>query len=34
MTPLDKGSQAVLDLIKELGRPPLHTLSPAEAREA
>ena len=34
MTPLDKGSQAVLALIKELGRPPLHTLSPAEAREA
>ena len=34
MTPLDKGSQAVLALIKELGRPPIHTLSPAEAREA
>ena len=34
MTPLDKGSLAVLALIKELGRPPLHTLSPAEAREA
>jgi acetyl esterase len=34
MTPLEKGSQAVLALIKELGRPPLHTLSPAEAREA
>ncbi len=34
MTPLDKGSQAVLTLIRELGRPPLHTLSPAEAREA
>ncbi|MBX9701819.1 MAG: alpha/beta hydrolase [Acetobacteraceae bacterium] len=34
MTPLDKGSQAVLALIKELGRPPIHTLTPAEAREA
>jgi acetyl esterase len=34
MTPLDTGSQAVLALIKELGRPPLHTLAPAEAREA
>jgi acetyl esterase len=34
MTPLDKGSQAVLDLIRQLGRPPLHTLTPAEAREA
>lgn len=34
MTPLDKGSQAVLALIRELGRPPIHTLTPAEAREA
>lgn len=34
MKPLDKGSQAVLALIRELGRPPLHTLSPGEAREA
>jgi acetyl esterase len=32
--PLDPGAQSVLDLIKQLGRPPLHTLSPAEAREA
>jgi acetyl esterase len=32
--PLDPGAQAVLDLIKQIGRPPLHTLSPAEAREA
>jgi acetyl esterase len=34
MTPLDKGSQSVLALIRELGRPPLHTLTPPEAREA
>lgn len=34
MTPLDKGSQQVLALIRDLGRPPLYTLSPAEAREA
>ena len=32
--PLDPGAVTVLNLIKELGRPPLHTLSPAEAREA
>lgn len=32
--PLDPGAQRVLELIKEIGRPPLHTLSPAEAREA
>jgi acetyl esterase len=32
--PLDPGAQRVLDLIREIGRPPLHTLSPAEAREA
>lgn len=32
--PIDPGAVAVLNLIKELGRPPLHTLSPAEAREA
>jgi acetyl esterase len=31
--PLDPGAQAVLDLIRESGRPALHTLSPAEARE-
>jgi acetyl esterase len=30
--PLDPGAQRVLDLIREAGRPPLHTLSPAEAR--
>ena len=32
--PLDPGAQRVLDLIRELGRPPFHTLTPAEAREA
>ncbi|TCZ65925.1 alpha/beta hydrolase [Roseicella aquatilis] len=32
--PLDPGAVAVLNLIKELGRPPLHTLTPEEAREA
>ena len=32
--PLDPGAVTVLNLIKELGRPPLHTLTPAEAREA
>lgn len=30
--PLDPGAQRVRDLIREAGRPPLHTLSPAEAR--
>ena len=32
--PLDPGARRVLDLIREVGRPPLHTLSPAEARAA
>ena len=32
--PLDPGAQRVLDLIREVGRPPLHTLSPVEARSA
>lgn len=32
--PLDPGAQRVLDLIREVGRPPLHTLTPQEAREA
>ncbi|WP_149540790.1 alpha/beta hydrolase [Siccirubricoccus phaeus] len=32
--PIDPGAQSVLDLIKQLGRPPIHTLTPAEAREA
>ena len=32
--PLHKDDQRVLDLIKASGRPPLHTLSPAEARAA
>ncbi|MDO9709759.1 alpha/beta hydrolase [Paracraurococcus lichenis] len=32
--PIDPGAVAVLNLIKELGRPPLHLLSPPEAREA
>ena len=32
--PLDKGSQEVLELIRQLGRPPIHTLTPPEAREA
>ena len=32
--PLDPGAVTVLNLIKELGRPPLHMLTPAEAREA
>ncbi|NMJ40116.1 alpha/beta hydrolase [Roseomonas sp. JC162] len=32
--PLDPGAQRVLDLIREVGRPPLHTLSPIEARAA
>jgi len=32
--PLDPGAQRVLDLIRELGRPPIHALSPPEAREA
>jgi len=32
--PLDPGAVAVLDLIRQLGRPPLYTLTPAEAREA
>jgi acetyl esterase len=30
---LDDSAQAVLDLIREMGRPPMETLSPAEARE-
>lgn len=30
--PLDPGAQRVRDLIREAGRPPLHTLTPAEAR--
>ena len=29
---LDPGAQKVLDLIRESGRPPYETLSPAEAR--
>ena len=32
--PLDPGAKRVLDLIRELGRPPIQTLSPPEAREA
>lgn len=32
--PLDAGAQRVLDLIRELGRPPFHTLTPEEARAA
>lgn len=32
--PLDPGARRVLDLIREVGRPPLHTLTPAEARAA
>ena len=32
--PLDPGAQRVLDLIRALGRPPLHQLTPAEARAA
>ena len=32
--PIDPGALRVLQLIKELGRPPLHTLSPEEARAA
>lgn len=32
--PLDPGARRVLDLIREIGRPPIHTLTPAEAREA
>ena len=31
---LDPGAQAVIDLIKELGRPPFHELTTDEAREA
>ncbi len=31
---VDAGAQAVLDLIKELGRPPFHELTTEEAREA
>jgi acetyl esterase len=30
--PLDPGAQRVLDLIRSFGRPPLHELTPAEAR--
>lgn len=32
--PIDPGAQRVLGLLKELGRPPIHTLTPAEARAA
>ncbi|MCB4820462.1 alpha/beta hydrolase [Roseicella aerolata] len=32
--PLDPGAVAVLNLIKELGRPPIQDLTPPEAREA
>jgi acetyl esterase len=32
--PLDPGAVAVLNLIKELGRPPIQDLTPTEAREA
>ncbi|MDB5371592.1 MAG: Alpha/beta hydrolase fold-3 domain protein [Belnapia sp.] len=32
--PIDPGALRVLDLIKELGRPPIHTLTPTEARAA
>ncbi|MBR0682403.1 alpha/beta hydrolase [Roseomonas eburnea] len=32
--PLDSGAQRVLDLIREIGRPPLHTLSHEAARAA
>ncbi|MBL6456447.1 alpha/beta hydrolase [Belnapia sp. T6] len=32
--PIDPGAQRVLDLIRELGRPPIHTLNPEEARAA
>jgi acetyl esterase len=32
--PLDPGAKRVLDLIRELGRPPINALSPPEAREA
>jgi acetyl esterase len=32
--PLDPGAVAVLNLIKELGRPPIQDLTPQEAREA
>ena len=31
--PLDPGAQSVLDLIRESGRPALHTLTPEQARE-
>ena len=31
--PLDPGAQAAFDLIRESGRPPLHTLAPDVARE-
>ncbi len=31
--PLDPGAQAVLDLIRDSGRPALHTLTPDQARE-
>jgi acetyl esterase len=34
MIPLDRGAQRVLDLIREIGRPPIHASTPAEAREA
>ncbi|PHK95518.1 alpha/beta hydrolase [Pseudoroseomonas rhizosphaerae] len=30
--PLDPGAQRVLDLMRETGRPPMHSLAPAEAR--
>ena len=31
--PLDPGAQSVLDLIRDSGRPALHTLTPDQARE-
>jgi len=32
--PLDPGARRVIELIREIGRPPLHTLTPEEARKA
>ena len=34
MMPLDPGARRVLDLIREIGRPPIQASTPAEAREA
>ena len=31
---LDPGARRVIELIREIGRPPLHTLTPQEARQA